>query len=137
MKCCFCGKEIKGYGNNASPVVNATCCDECNLKVVLPYRIFLKSYYKKEDTALLVTPDEIKLAKPADKYCSLKELQEAVNGYFELGAEVLPNYLTVVNDEGLIRKFKFNKLMYHLFGIEVYGNALIVPREIFERPEED
>lgn len=136
MRCCICKKEIKGYGNNAFPAGNSTCCDECNIKVVVPYRLLLRNY-EKEDTALLVTPNELKLVKPKDKYFTLKELKQSVNGYIELGMEVLPHFLTVVNEEGLIRKFKFNELAYHLFGIEVYGNALIVPKKIFEKPEDD
>jgi len=41
-KCCICGKEIKGWGNDPWPVVkdnDAECCDECNYEVVLPARI--------------------------------------------------------------------------------------------------
>ena len=34
-------KEYVGYGNNAQPVNDRRCCDECNLKVVIPYRIYL------------------------------------------------------------------------------------------------
>lgn len=39
MKCCICGKKIMGYGNNAEPVKKGTCCDECNMTVVIPARI--------------------------------------------------------------------------------------------------
>lgn len=39
--CSICGKEYVGYGNNAQPVNDRLCCDECNLKVVIPYRIYL------------------------------------------------------------------------------------------------
>jgi len=38
--CCFCGKEIKGYGNNAEPLKHDICCDECNQMIVLPERIY-------------------------------------------------------------------------------------------------
>lgn len=37
--CCICGKEINGFGNNAYPVRNGDCCDECNAKVVVPARL--------------------------------------------------------------------------------------------------
>jgi DNA-directed RNA polymerase subunit RPC12/RpoP len=38
--CCFCGRPFYGYGNNAEPVIkNGICCDECNLKKVIPARI--------------------------------------------------------------------------------------------------
>ena len=42
MKCCICGKEIEGYGNNPWPVnqeEDARCCDDCNWSVVIPARI--------------------------------------------------------------------------------------------------
>lgn len=35
MKCCICGKEIVGYGNNPYPIKEGRCCDECNLIVVV------------------------------------------------------------------------------------------------------
>lgn len=38
--CCFCGRPFYGYGNNAEPVIkNGICCDECNMKKVIPARI--------------------------------------------------------------------------------------------------
>lgn len=37
--CSICGDEFEGYGNNAQPVNNGTCCDNCNKRVVLPIRI--------------------------------------------------------------------------------------------------
>ena len=33
-ECCLCGKYIEGYGNNAMPLVDGRCCDECNLLVI-------------------------------------------------------------------------------------------------------
>lgn len=38
-KCCLCGKEFKGYGNNAEPVMIGCCCNECNTSIVIPTRI--------------------------------------------------------------------------------------------------
>ena len=37
--CSICGNEFKGYGNNAHPVNDGICCDDCNRRVVLPLRI--------------------------------------------------------------------------------------------------
>ena len=45
--CCICGKPIVGYGNNAEPVANGRCCDECNYSKVIPAR--LKNLNLKED----------------------------------------------------------------------------------------
>lgn len=45
FKCCLCGKEEEGFGNNPDPLGNLgedeECCDECNLEKVIPARIEL------------------------------------------------------------------------------------------------
>ena len=45
FKCCLCGKEVEGYGNDPSPIETQNeddqCCDECNLTKVIPTRINL------------------------------------------------------------------------------------------------
>ena len=38
-KCCLCGKQYVGYGNDARPLSNGRCCDECNTKRVIPARL--------------------------------------------------------------------------------------------------
>ena len=40
-KCCLCGKEIEGYGNNPSPLKGDICCDECNATILVPLRLYL------------------------------------------------------------------------------------------------
>ena len=37
-KCSICGKQYKGYGNNALPVNNGRCCDSYNETIVVPRR---------------------------------------------------------------------------------------------------
>lgn len=39
MKCCLCQKEIVGYGNNAEPVMNGRCCNDCNANIIIPNRL--------------------------------------------------------------------------------------------------
>jgi len=45
MKCSICGKEIEanawGYdqGNNAQPINDGRCCEECNNTKVIPERL--------------------------------------------------------------------------------------------------
>ena len=39
MKCTICGEEIKGFGNNASPIKVGRCCDKCNQEKVIPARL--------------------------------------------------------------------------------------------------
>lgn len=40
--CCLCDKEFEGYGNNPYPIStneNDTCCNDCNMSVVIPARM--------------------------------------------------------------------------------------------------
>ena len=42
VRCCFCNKIIKGWGNDPGPANksdDATCCDGCNIKIVIPARL--------------------------------------------------------------------------------------------------
>ena len=32
--CCLCGCKIEGWGNNALPLKEGTCCDVCNMQVI-------------------------------------------------------------------------------------------------------
>ena len=38
-KCSICGKNYKGYGNNAQPINDGECCDKCNFTAVVPTRL--------------------------------------------------------------------------------------------------
>lgn len=38
--CPICGKEYEGFGNNALPVYDGICCDECNERFVIPTRLY-------------------------------------------------------------------------------------------------
>lgn len=39
QKCCLCGEEFEGYGNNPEPLVSeGSCCDRCNAEKVIPAR---------------------------------------------------------------------------------------------------
>lgn len=38
-KCCICERKLKGYGNNAYPIKEGMCCDNCNIKFVVPARM--------------------------------------------------------------------------------------------------
>lgn len=45
--CCICHKEIIGRGNNPQPYEGEKCCDECNMKYVIPRRIKELNLHKK------------------------------------------------------------------------------------------
>ena len=136
MKCSICGKEIVGYGNSIYPLEGRKCCDECNMKVVMPVRIFIRSLPKRNN-AMLIKENEVVLVKPDDKYFTLKELQTAVEGYIEVVPSIFRNYLDVLNEEGKLKGKYFNVITYLLLDREYVGNVLICPTKIFEKPEED
>ena len=37
--CVICGDTIERYGNNAAPIADGICCDQCNKEKVIPARI--------------------------------------------------------------------------------------------------
>jgi hypothetical protein len=49
MKCSICKNEIIGeHGHNAEPINNGKCCDMCNRKIVIPFRIKQTTENSKE-----------------------------------------------------------------------------------------
>jgi len=45
IKCCLCGEEIEveangwSEGNNAQPLTDGRCCNDCNVNKVIPIRL--------------------------------------------------------------------------------------------------
>lgn len=42
FKCCLCGEDTEGFGNNPQPLAkndNDRCCDDCNTLRVIPARL--------------------------------------------------------------------------------------------------
>ena len=37
--CVICKRDFAGWGNNAEPVADGVCCDECNNSVVISARL--------------------------------------------------------------------------------------------------
>lgn len=131
MRCCICGKEINGVGNNPFPIAGRKCCDECNEKVIIPFRTFIDSF-EKNDVAMLVTQTEIKLAKPKGKFFTLEELEKLIGGGIRMGIRIIINgYLTIINfDEDDHNSNSFNDLFYKMFDIEYHSNVLLCPLEM-------
>ncbi len=137
MKCCICGKVVNGYLHNAYPVKEGQCCEDCNNKLVLPFRIFLASK-ERSPVALVLKPKfEAEIVKPKEKYFTLPELQKAVDGYIEIAPIPFEDSLIVVNEEGLIKRYPPNLTGLFLYEWKFMGNILIVPKSIFEAPEEE
>ena len=87
FKCCICGKEVDGWGNNPWPVKEeGECCDDCNSNEVIPARIFQiykninpKKEIKEDKQFSLRDGNEIENAK---KYLNTKkedELEQVVD----------------------------------------------------------
>lgn len=38
-KCCICNKNYSNWGNNALPIKDGRCCDECNNTIVIEARL--------------------------------------------------------------------------------------------------
>lgn len=41
MKCVICKAKYEGYGNNAMPIIEGRCCNDCDGRLVVPLRIKL------------------------------------------------------------------------------------------------
>lgn len=130
MKCQICNKEIKGYDNNAWPIVEGRCCSECNEKLVVPVRLFLAGCLK--DKILVLTSDDNQMyLKDVQEELSLKEAQEIVKGYIELIPIKHDKFYFIINEEGLIKNLKPNKNAKRLFRFDIVGNLIVCPKELF------
>lgn len=91
-KCCLCGKEIDGYGNNPWPLAEeGECCDECNETKVIPARIE-KAYFGKDakDSDVDKLTQKATKIEHAIKACLTKWLKKA--GYT---AEDVEDYVVI------------------------------------------
>jgi|GEM_PF-913033 len=108
-KCCFCGKEITGWGNNPWPVItekDAECCDECNINYVIPARLLKLKRDEEKETMLkgiLITPEQV----------TATEIEDSLETYYDIldcdciditsrliGGKM---YDIVCDDEGLLK----------------------------------
>jgi hypothetical protein len=46
--CSICGKAFTGFGNDAWPVNDGRCCDQCNAERVIPARRLREREAKRE-----------------------------------------------------------------------------------------
>lgn len=128
MKCCICGKEIEGYGNNPEPIKSkGVCCDSCNEKFVIPSRLFALGR-----AAVLLTENEMQYITPKNGTFTLEELQEMVGGFIEFAPSTNEDLRVIVNEEGLIKKLYKNKIATQFLRKTYYGNVVICPKELLE-----
>jgi hypothetical protein len=131
-KCVICGAEIKGWGNNPSPIKSeGLCCDECNDTIVIPTRIAL-NILERDGGLLIKTDGECLSYKPEGETYTLDELQQAVGGLIDFYPYNSRKYDIIIDDEGLLKNKELNLLAYVLFGVQAVGDILIVKKGMVE-----
>lgn len=133
-KCSICKKEIYDIrdSNNAFPF-KGRCCNECNLKKVIPirialsqgyamlFRVPLESYYKGS-MSVIVYPERLKL----------EDLQEKVGGCIET-ISLPDDYVAIVNEEGRLQNLPINRVwsMFYLSSKTptLVGNVLLMKKD--------
>ena len=60
--CIICSQRINNFGNNALPIIEGQCCDECNQRLVVPMRFRISYLVKQvaEDTEQAVLQNRSK-----------------------------------------------------------------------------
>lgn len=84
-KCCICGKEFIGHGNNAEPIKKGTCCDSCNMKYIIRSRIVgwdgtFEIVKNKNELENLEKKLEEKNFEPMSEFNTLKRFQNIETG---------------------------------------------------------
>lgn len=79
ITCSICKKnEYKErYGHRAEPVVNGTCCNKCNSKVVIPIRL-LQLFGEKMDKIEIFAKQQIDIMENKDKALTKDDYKELV-----------------------------------------------------------
>ena len=99
------------------------------------YVTVFKLIDEKKDNQNAITNIEIQHFKPKDKKISLKEMQELVGGYIELGQTItIDNQLhyILVDEEGILKRRPINHGFYWSYGTEYRGTVICVPEEMYE-----
>lgn len=131
IECCgICGEEISGFGNNPNLIKCDRVCDNCNMSVVLPLRIFFSGYCDNQ-IMIVKTNNEVEFVD-LDKENTLKQLQDLVGGLVEIYPKEDDEYYYIVDEEGLLKEKEFNKEAQLAFDILCVGDVVIIKKEYFE-----
>lgn len=77
--CCLCKKnefDVR-HGNNAQPIEDGTCCNECNKTIVVPVRM-LQLFGEKMDKIEIFAKQQIDIMKNKDKALTKDDYKELV-----------------------------------------------------------
>ena len=111
-------------------------CFDIEVTDVDRIRFYMKFTKGLTKYAVLIKKNSLYIVKPDAEHFTLKELQEAVEGYIEIVHSKIGGCVDVVNEEGLIKGLYINELAYLLAGQKYVGNVLICPEKLLEEPEE-
>lgn len=133
-RCSMCGKEIHDTirdSNNAFPFIGR-CCNECDIKKVIPIRyalskgyalLFIASDDSHGDVDVIIHPERL----------SLDDLHEKIGGYIEV-VNLSHDYIAIVDEDGLLKGLPINKA-WKLFEYSkdypypFVGNVLFMKKE--------
>ena len=85
-----------------------------------------------KDQILILKVDNTIEFESVDRELTLKKSQSIVEGYIELYPLQDKHFYFIVNEEGMLKNMKFNELAFKLFGIEVLGNMIVCPKNLFK-----
>ena len=88
MNCCICNKKITRYGNNAQPLAEGICCDDCNIRVIIPLRLLEREvnnmdYPETQDLPSYIPGYEEWLEE------NTRDYEERIPALVEAGADLL------------------------------------------------
>ena len=87
-KCCICGKEFTGHGNNPDPVEKfGRCCNDCHFNVVVPRRLLdaKKAAARAAADAIPSTPLQKHASAKLDKFVGQRVRIEFCDGDSDVG----------------------------------------------------
>lgn len=136
MKCQICKEDLNDMGHNSFPFKRGNCCDKCNSNLITPLRLYLSGYNKKK--LLVIENNKIYTTDVLDDSISIDLLQRLVNGYIEIYPYIDKNFFFIVNEDGKILKdLKHNDLAYEIFGINIFGNLVLCPKNLMKEDKEN
>jgi len=115
--CVICNKPFTGWGNDAWPVAEGYCCDECNFSKVIPARLAQLREYRN-DTKIKES-ESFKLNKDAEDFEDLvkRDFQNYIEDTYNIqNVQELADRLEHVTEEDI--NDYFTTLFYEIFDNE-------------------
>lgn len=92
-KCCICERKLNSYENNAYPIKEGMCCNNCKIRFVVPARVFLNK---------INNPISFEVSKSLKQYANFKSKLESRNFEKIEDCEDVQIYNNVETDEKVV-----------------------------------